>query len=548
MSEEPMAASGAPLVVAAVDLGATSGRVMLGRVYDGDSSAGDGSVLELEEVARFPNEPVQRADGLHWDIAALREAVLDGLTDAAASARIHGERIASVGIDSWAVDYGVLRDGELLTGPFHYRDPRHEAGVDAVHRLMPFDELYERNGLQLLPFNTLYQFAADPLLAAEAASDGGVAARQHAGVGISPAGGRDESGANGHGPAENGPSVLLIPDLFAYWLTGVGVAEETNASTTGLVRAGVAEPQWDADLATRIGVTTGILPPIVRPGAVIGTLADEVAACVGLPSSTPVVAVGSHDTASAVVATPLSMPGSAFISCGTWGLVGVETPTPVLTPEARDAGFTNERGVDGTTRLLHNVMGLWVLNECVRAWHEDDTAGPSQPTNPAVFRGSDDDAGLGLAALLDAATRPGTRFTLFDIDDPRLMPHGDMPARVARLCAEAGGPVPGTHAEFVRSIVESLADAFARAAAQASALAGTPLSAINIVGGGARNALLCQATADRARVPVIAGPVEATALGNVLVQARAAGSVRGGLRELRRLVIDTQETVRYAPQ
>jgi rhamnulokinase len=275
----------------------------------------------------------------------------------------------------------------------------------------------------------------------------------------------------------------------------------------------------------------GILPPLVRPGDVIGTLSAEAAERTGLPRSTPVVAVGSHDTASAVVGTPLEAEGSVFVSCGTWGLVGVESPTPVLTADARDSGFTNERGVDGTTRLLHNVMGLWVLNECVRAWRDADSGSSAE-----------------LAELLDAASASDVPFTVFDIDDPRLLPPGDMPARVEELCREAGGPVPASRPQLVRSIVESLADAFARAAAQASSLAGNPLASINIVGGGARNALLCQATADRSGVPVIAGPVEATAIGNVLVQARAAGAITGGLAELRALVTATQPTTRYEPR
>jgi rhamnulokinase len=490
--------AGRPIVVAAVDLGATSGRVMLGRVAAGsDGSAG---TLELEEIARFPNEPVQREDGLHWDIAALREAVLNGLAEANAAAERAGERVASIGIDSWAVDYGILRGGELVGEPFHYRDARNDSGVRLVHAVVPFDELYARNGLQFLPFNTLYQFAADEVIAA--------------------------AGANGI------DGIALIPDLFAYWLTGGRVAEETNASTTGLVPAAEPTPDWDAELAARIGLPAGILPPIVRPGSTIGTLTPATSERTGLPRETPVVAVGSHDTASAVVATPLQDRGSVFVSCGTWGLVGVETPAPVLTAVARDSGFTNERGVDGTTRLLHNVMGLWVLNECVSAWRADDG-------------GAD---GVDLTALLDAASRPDVRYTVFDIDDPRLMPPGDMPARVAELCQDAGGRVPTSRVEYVRSIVESLADAFARAAAQASALAGTDLAAVNIVGGGALNALLCQATADRAGVPVIAGPVEATALGNVLVQARAAGAITGSLADLRALVAATQSTTRFEPR
>ncbi|GAB3794347.1 rhamnulokinase family protein [Humibacter antri] len=554
-------------LVVAVDLGATSGRVILARV------SGDGPpVLDLEEIARFPNEPVQREDGLHWNIAALHEAVLEGLADARVTASRSGGHIASIGIDSWAVDYAVLRDGELVAQPFHYRDGRNARGVERVHSLVPFEDLYARNGLQFLPFNTMYQFAADPLIAAEGVyvrngihtpstrgADVGGTLEAGSPVSSSLARGIDADRGDGADRADiaNGADgILLIPDLFAYWLTGVQVAEETNASTTGFVPAAATEPRWDAELVERVGVPAGILPPIVRPGDVIGTLTADAAERTGLAQSTPVVAVGSHDTASAVVGTPLGADGSVFVSCGTWGLVGVESPTPVLTTDARDSGFTNERGVDGTTRLLHNVMGLWVLNECVRAWGgfrsstgaESRSAEVGSVAEVDSVAGLDSVAGMDLAALLDAASGPDVPFTLFDIDDPRLLPPGDMPARVERLCREAGGDVPRSRPEFVRSIVESLADAFARAAAQASALLGAPLASINVVGGGARNALLCQTTADRAGVPVIAGPVEATAIGNVLVQARAAGAITGGLAELRALVAATQSTTRYEPR
>ncbi|NNC12774.1 rhamnulokinase [Planctomonas sp. JC2975] len=440
-----------------------------------------------------------------------------------------------------------------------------------MHRLVPFDELYDRNGLQFLPFNTLYQFAADSGLRKDSDdrhrglslpkpdTAGSVSTSSPDGVTNSTAGltsstdGRTSSTDGLTSTNGDDDGIALIPDLFAYWLTGVRVAEETNASTTGLVLAADADPHWDAELAERIGVQVDILPAIVRPGTIIGTLTAEIAARTGLPESTPVVAVGSHDTASAVVATPFATSdgeGSAFISCGTWGLVGVETATPVLTAEARDAGFTNERGVDGTTRLLHNVMGLWVLNECVRALELKAGAISGLRRDASADRrpGGRYPVVTDIESVLLEASAPDVPYILFDIDDPRLMPQGDMPSRVAQLCVEAAGRAPDSRAQYVRSIVESLADAFARAAARASALAGTPLSAINLVGGGSLNALLCQATADRAGVPVIAGPVEATALGNVLVQARAARAVSGGLADLRRLVIATQATTRYDPR
>ena len=440
------------LRVAAVDLGATSGRVMVGRFGPG--------TLELEEAARFPNGAVRRPDGLHWDLAGLYDHVVAGL---AAAFALEPE-IASVGIDAWAVDYGLVASGELVGEPFHYRDARAAAGVDAVHALVPFEELYRRNGLQHLPFTTLYQLATERGLdAAEAA--------------------------------------LLIPDLLAFLLTGAEVAERTNASTTGLLDARSGE--WDLDLVERLGIPRSLLPPLVDAGAGVGRLSGDAAAVVG--AALDVVAVGSHDTASAVVATPLSSPDAAYISCGTWGLVGVELDEPILSAAAREASFTNERGVDGRVRFLHNVTGLWLLNESVRAWEDAD--------------GARIDLGELLAAAADV---PGD-VPLFDADHQTLAAPGDMPARIAALL---GPQAPGGRAEMARSIVESIAAAFAEAVATVGVLRGRPVDVIHLVGGGALNTLLCQATADRSGLPVVAGPVEATALGNVLVQARGARVVR----------------------
>jgi len=460
--------------VAAVDLGATSGRVMIGRIGDG--------TLELELVTRFPNGPVERADGLHWDFGALYENVLDGLAEAVR----REPAIESIGIDSWAVDYGLLRDGELLAEPFHYRDGRSAAGVELVHETVPFGELYRRNGLQFLPFNTLYQWRVD-----EWAADADTA--------------------------------LLIPDLIAYLLTGIAVAERTNASTTGLLR--VTDGTWDAELAAAIGIPTRILPTLIDPGAVIGRLRPEVAARVG--ADLPVIAVGSHDTASAVVGVPLSTPNAAYISCGTWGLVGIELTEPVLTDAARAANFTHERGVDGRFRFLHNVAGLWLLSETVRAWEAEDGAAIDLPT------------------LLHAAGAVESEVPLFDANDASLASPGDMPARIAALLGDAA---PHTRPAFVRSIVESIAAAFADAVQTARVLTGREIDVVHLVGGGSLNAVLCQATADRTRLTVFAGPVEATALGNVLVQARALGAAPATLEDLRALVATAHEPVRYAPR
>jgi rhamnulokinase len=464
--------------VAAVDLGATSGRVMIGRVGPG--------LLALEAVARFPNGPVERADGWHWDFGSLFDHVVQGLADA-----VRAEpRLASIGIDSWAVDYGLLRDGALLAEPFHYRDERTAEGVARVHERVPPGELYRRNGLQHLPFTTLHQYAVD--------------ARLH-----------------------EADTSLLIPDLVAFLLTGARGAERTNASTTGLLD--VRTREWDLELAARLGIPAPLLPALVEPGARIGVLSPAMAERIGAPLE--VIAVGSHDTASAVVAVPLSTPDAAYISCGTWGLVGLELDAPIVTDAARAANFTNEGGVDGRVRFLHNVTGLWLLSETIRAWEAEDGVR------------------VDLAELLAAAARADAPDSLFDANDPSLSAPGNMPARIAAVLQEAGGAVPEGRAAFARVIVESIAAAFADAVRTAGRLADRDVDVIHLVGGGALNSLLCQATADRSGLPVLAGPVEATALGNVLVQARAQGWFGPGasLETLRATVAETSSLRRYTP-
>ncbi|PWC05792.1 rhamnulokinase [Agromyces badenianii] len=478
--------------VAAVDLGATSGRVILGRV-DGRGAG----TLEIRQVARFANDPVRLASGLHWDLSGLSRRVDSGL----AKALREEPGVASIGVDSWAVDYALLAGDRMLCEPFHYRDERSAAGVEAVHAIAPFAELYRRNGLQFLPFNTLYQLAAERAQGAQ--GDGG-------------------------GCLGLADSLLLVSDLIAFQLTGERVAERTNASTTGLL--GIDSREWDDELIERLGLPRSVFPRLVDPGETIGTLRGEVAAGFGIGSRHPleVVAVGSHDTASAVVAVPMRPESAAYISCGTWGLVGVELERPVLTDAARAANFTNEGGVDGRVRFLRNVMGLWLLSESVRQWERDGET-------------------VELAALLAAAASVTAPVTVFDANDPRFLAPGDLPARIAEWCREHGEPAPGTPAEFARSIVESLARAFAEAVVDAARLSGTQVETIHLVGGGALNELLCQRTADRAGLPVLAGPVEATAIGNVLVQARAQGFAGAGLESLRALVATAFPPRRYEP-
>lgn len=468
--------------VAAVDLGATSGRVMLGYV--------DHDEISLRHVARFANTPVRTPDGLHWNILELYRNVVSGL--GAAGREEPG--LASVGVDAWAVDYALMRGGRMLGTPFHYRDDRTATGVAATNAIIDPTELYAINGLQFLPFNSLYQLACDTAT----------------------------------GDLDAADSFLLIPDLIAYWLTGTQISERTNASTTGLL--GVHDREWDVALIDRLGLPPRVFPSLVDAGTAIGGLLPSVAGEIGVAHPLTVTAVGSHDTASAVVAIPATGDGDfAYISCGTWGLVGVELDAPVLSDAGRLANFTNEGGVDGRVRYLHNVMGLWLLSESVRTWERD-----GQP--------------IDLPALLDAAAAVATPVAIFDANDTRLLAPGDMPARIAQCCTEQGSAVPASRAEYVRSILESLAAAFAEAVRAAAELSGTSPAVIHLVGGGSQNSLLCQLTADRSGVPVLAGPVEATAIGNVLVQARAAGLVSGTLESLRSLVALSFPPTRYAPR
>ena len=467
--------------VAAVDLGASSGRVVLGHV--------GGGRLEIEAVGRFPNEPVRLPDGLHWNLLELYSRAVEGLRAAARRATSSGGRLSSVAVDSWAVDYGLLRDGRLLGVPFHYRDEGRTAGVDRVHARVPHAELYERNGLQFLPFNTLYQLAADPWVA-------------------------------------DADRMLLVPDLVAHWLTGREAVEATNASTTGLLdlRTG----RWDDPLIERLGLPRRLFGDLVTPGATLGPLLPSVAELVGAPGL-EVTAVGSHDTASAVVAVPITSDDAAYVSCGTWGLVGVELDAPVVTEASRAANFTNEGGVDGTVRFLTNVMGTWLLSETLRTW--DRQGSPEE-----------------LTTVLAAARTVAPPVPVFDVQDPRFLPPGDMPARIEAWCAEHGVRAPHGRPVVVRSIVESLAQAFADAVQAAEDLSGHAVRTVHVVGGGALNTLLCQLLANRSGRRVLAGPLEATAPGNVLVQARAAGLVGPDLAALRAVLRQTRPIERYEPR
>jgi rhamnulokinase len=465
--------------VAAVDLGATSGRVMLGNLGPDQ--------LSVEAVHRFSNDPVRITDGLHWNILELYRNLLIGLRKAV----VEQPDLAGVGIDSWAVDYGLVSGDRLINNPFHYRDERTARGVDLVHKIADHASLYATNGLQFQPFNSIYQLAVD----------------QQAGV------------------IDDTTRMLMLPDLLGFWLTGEQIGERTNASTTGLLDFSTGS--WNATLIDKLSLPRSLFPSLVDPASRVGSLRNDVAAEVG--ATLNVIAVGSHDTASAVVGVPMTEPGAAYISSGTWSLVGVELDRPVLTEESREANFTNEGGVDGKIRYLRNVMGMWLLSESIRTWEREGLT-------------------LELATLLAQAAAITTPVAIFDANHPSLLPPGDMPKRITELCVAAGTAAPNSPPEFARSIVESLAEAYATAIDDAERLSGSKINIVHIVGGGSQNTLLCQLTANRTGRRVLAGPVEATAIGNVLIQGRAAGLVDGELSELRALVARTFPLAEYQPQ
>ena len=458
----------------AVDLGAESGRTVLGRF--------DGEQITLEEVHRFPNVPVRLPDGLHWDVLRIMGEVRDGI----ARATTNGGRIESLGVDAWGVDFALLdRDGCLISNPYNYRDPRTEGMDERAFNRVPKDRIYETTGIQFMPINTLYQLLAmegSPLL-------------------------------------QVAQTLLLIPDLVSYWLTGEKACEFTAASTTQLCDA--LSGGWARDLLEEMRFPGHIFGEIVPPGTQLGPLLPEVADETGAKERLPVTAVASHDTASAVVAVPAEGENFAYIPSGTWSLVGVELPKPAIAPEGMYANFTNEGGFGGTTRFLKNVMGLWLLQECRRTWAREGREYSYEE----------------LTRLAQAVPADGP---LLDPDHPAFLLPGDMPGRIRRFCRETNQGPPEEPGEVARCVLESLALKYRWVLERAEV--------IHVVGGGVKNTLLCQLTADATRRPVRAGPVEATALGNLMVQAYARGHL-GSLEEIRAAVRNSSVEVHdYQPK
>jgi rhamnulokinase len=468
---------------AAVDLGAESGRVVVGRLDP------DGGGVSLDVVHRFANRPVRLPDGLRWNLLALFTEALEGLRLAAASAGA----LRGVGIDAWGVDYALLDAERRVLGlPFHYRDGRTEGMVARAHERVSRDDLYAVTGIQTMPINTIFQLLAD----------------------------------EGSAALEAAEHIALVPDLFALWLTGELENESTAASTTGLLDARTGA--WARELIARLGLPAApFAGATIEPGTTIGPVLDHHRELAGGAAGAPVHAVAGHDTASAFAAVPVRSERAAVLSSGTWSLLGLELPEPVLDRRAGAYNLTNERGVEGTTRLLRNVMGLWLVQECRREWEAE--GGPS---------GYDDIHGLALDAREDVA--------LFDPDAEGFLAPGAMPARIVAACRESGQEPPASHGEIVRSILTSLACKYRLVLERLERVTGRDVDVVHVIGGGAQAELLCRLTADLLGRPVLAGPVEATALGNVLMQARAAGEL-GSLGDVRAAAAASTEPTAYDP-
>jgi sugar (pentulose or hexulose) kinase len=464
----------------AFDLGAESGRAVLAHL--------DAGVVRMDEIHRFANIPLADAGTMRWDVRALWREMRHALSLAADTP------LSGIAVDSWGVDYALLSaEGKLLENPYHYRDARNAPAMADALAIVPREEIYAATGVQLIPINTIYQLFA--------------ASRRTPAV------------------VEAAERFVMIPDLFNYWLTGEVRCEYTDASTTQLMNPRTRT--WAVDLMAKLDLPARLTAPIAEAGSIIGPVQPDMVTGSSALAGTPVVASASHDTASAVAAIT-ARDGTAFISSGTWSLVGTELDEPVLTQRAMHLNFSNEGGVAGTTRLLKNVMGLWLLQGCRRSWAQRNRA-------------------FTYAELMDAAARePGFRH-LIDPDDASFANPDDMTTAIDRFCSRTDQPTPLTPGAYARTVFDSLALKYRLVIRDLQSVIERPIARIRVIGGGSRNALLNQLTADATRVPVVAGPVEATALGNVAVQMLATGAA-GSLAEARAIIDRSVATTVFTPR
>jgi rhamnulokinase len=463
---------------AAADIGGSTTRVMVARVLP--------NKIEIEHFNRFETIVERHIDGVHSNVTAMVGTILDLLRDGSI------DPLTSIGFDTWSGDYALLRNGLLTAEPFNQRDGRTSITRPSTQATLSSERIFSSSGTRDLPGLTLHQLVAD----------------------------------NRAGRLSTADSVLLLPDLLAYLFSGVAVTERTNASTTGLVSWKTGT--WDLSLLKDAEIRPELFSPLVDAGLILGPVRSSLGLGAGLTGDTMVTTVASHDTASAIVALPVDNPNFAYVSCGSWTLVGVEIESPVLTEQARELGFTNEKGLDGTVRFLHISPGLWILGECFRAW------------------GLRVDQSEALAILERAATLT-TPPVLIDTTDPIYFSFGDMPGRIAMDLRARGHDHEPDRPEIIRVVIESLASIHADKVRLAAELSGTQVQVIHLVGGGSRNALLCQLTSNYSGLPVVAGPIEATATGNILVQARAHQRQNESLESLRAKVRSSFTTRRYEP-
>ena len=465
----------------AFDCGATSGRAVLATFADGS--------FEMKEVYRFPSGIIEVGGKYFWDIFAIYEHFRKCLSDLGRQ----GVKIDSIGIDTWGVDFGfVAADGSLLGNPRAYRDPYTEGIPEEVFKIIPREELYAATGIQILNFNTIFQ------LYAQTKED--------------------------FAPLKYADSILFIPDLLSYMLTGKKVCEYTDASTSGMMDQSARE--FNKSLLERIGVRSDVLLPIVQPGTVVGTLRKSIADACGLPEI-PVIAVAGHDTAAAIAAVPAADEKFAYLSSGTWSLMGIETPAPVINEASTRLNFTNEGGIDGTTRFLKNITGMWLLEQTRKVWAAQGR--------------------MYSYAELEAMARSEAGFAgRIDPDDPRFAAPADMVDAIGSYLREKGQPVPESDAQYISCIYHSLAAKYKEVVDMLGQFAPFKIEKLHIIGGGSANDTMSQWTADALGIPVGAGPTEATAIGNVMIQARTAGLVKDRW-EMRKMIAEAFEVKTFMP-
>lgn len=465
----------------AIDLGASSGRVIL--------STFNGKSIELKEVYRFPNYAIKLGDRYYWNFPGIYNEILKGLRKAVKQER----NIISIGIDTWGVDYGLLdEEGNLIGLPIHYRDERTQSIIDDVERILPFSEIYKKTGIQKMAINTLYQLYSDKIIRPKI--------------------------------LENADVLLFIPDLLNYYLTGEVYSEYTIASTSQLLNA--VEGDWDKDIISNLNLPMHIFKPIINPGEIYGYLREDIGRELGL-SSIPVIAVASHDTASAIVGTPLKNSSSAYLSCGTWSLLGVEIDAPIINDKSYKFNFTNEGGVDGTIRLLKNINGLWIIQQLKKAW--------SQYKYEVTF----DD-------IIEAAKKAERTDFSIDPEDDRFMAPDNMIEEIIGFCVDAEQGEPKDLGEIAIAAYNGIVSRYVKTLSELEDVLGRNIETINMVGGGIQDTLLCQMTANATGREIVAGPIEASTMGNSIMQFIVSGHIED-VKEGRAIVENSFKLKHYNP-